>query len=251
VGLGAACSTLFNARAPWCCLLHSLPPALAATFCCRGAEGAFEEDRPFSYAWGDGEDGDGELVGCLFECCPSRRLYGSFVHLLSERADPHEALHVAMDVCPISCIYLVPAEDLALLEYIHASQPRTPIVHNSCESKSGRAKGVEESPFKAAERFKQKLAERLDDRQKEHAAAERGSAIRNAMNTAMNNVVPWPWSRRASREQDDDGNVDVHTSDISSRAGPTCPWSVPRDSNVPLQLPAKSILVHGHSESWH
>lgn len=55
------------------------------------------------------------------------------------------------------------AEDLALLEWIHRSQPRQRCVSCQVESMSGRGKGLEESPFVAMERFKRRKHELMRD----------------------------------------------------------------------------------------
>ena len=67
-------------------------------------------------------------------------------------ADPEDDLDVAVACCPKDCIHTVPKADLPLLEWIHASQPRQRVTLCSVESMSGRGKGLEESPFVAAER---------------------------------------------------------------------------------------------------
>mmetsp|Transcript_16103 Transcript_16103/g.22237 ORF Transcript_16103/g.22237 Transcript_16103/m.22237 type:complete len:242 (-) Transcript_16103:100-825(-) len=150
-------------------------------------------------------------------------------------ADPTEALHIAMDVCPVNCIHVVPAAELALLEWIHRSQPRSQFVNNQEMTKSG-AKGLEECPFAASERFKERWREveenlqttRSKDNQKEKAT---WTAVKSQ--TTKNNAVQW-WSFNRSSKSSSDKPVE-------SKA-PSCPLYKsrgPHDS--PLLLPEASF----------
>ena len=76
-------------------------------------------------------------------------------------ADSEEDLETAVACCPKDCIHTVPKADLALLEWIHRSQPRQRIVTCSVESMSGKGRGLEESPFVAMERFERRRTEMM------------------------------------------------------------------------------------------
>ena len=102
-------------------------------------------------------------------------------------ADSEEDLDVAVACCPKDCIHTVPKADLPLLEWIHASQPRQRVTLCSVESMSG-AKGLEESPFVAAERFERRRAEMLRDAAAD-ADRRRARERAEAALARVNNVV--------------------------------------------------------------
>eukprot|EP00899_Mesostigma_viride_P014140 jgi/Mesvir1/22727/Mv14132-RA.1 len=103
-------------------------------------------------------------------------------------ADSDEAIAAAIAVCPVNCIHEVESSQLPLLEYVHRSQPRAHMVVNTCGSKSGQARGVEESPFLAAERFDRKQRQVMDEIDKaiqRHAAIDRMEAMRKVVYDAV------------------------------------------------------------------
>lgn len=65
----------------------------------------------------------------------------------------------------VSCIHRVHKHELAVLEFVQRSMPpRSHLVHSD-SSNSGAARGMEESPFVAAERFESKKAKLLAEAQ--------------------------------------------------------------------------------------
>lgn len=69
-----------------------------------------------------------------------------------------------LDTCgQVDCIHRVDTVDLAVLEYVQASMPARWMMVHSNSSDSGRARGMEESPFVAAERFESKKDKLMAD----------------------------------------------------------------------------------------
>ena len=131
-------------------------------------------------------------------------------------ADSEEDLDVAVACCPKDCIHTVPKADLPLLEWIHASQPRQRVTLCSVESMSGRGKGLEESPFVAAERFERRRAEMLRDAAAD-ADRRRARERAEAALARVNNVVGL--SRWFGGQSDEDENAEATT----RGAAPSCP----------------------------
>ena len=73
--------------------------------------------------------------------------------------DDEENVEIAVACCPTECIHTVPTEDLAVLEWIHRSQPRQRVVSVSGDGLGGKGKGLDESPFVAMERFNRRRHE--------------------------------------------------------------------------------------------
>lgn len=135
-------------------------------------------------------------------------------------ADPEDALDVAVACCPKDCIHTVPKADLPLLEWIHASQPRQRVTLCSVESMSGRGKGLEESPFVAAERFERRRAEMLrdaaDDAHRRRARERAEEAL-----ARVNNVVGF--SRWFGGKSKSKSNDDESAEAVTRGAAPSCP----------------------------
>lgn len=142
-------------------------------------------------------------------------------------ADAWESLDIAVNVCPVECIHVVPTEDLAILEWVHRSQPRTAYVQNTTGSKGGAARGVEESPFVASERFRRKWEEVADDLKKERQNTEKEAQVAHAVRRATGGW--WPFRKRTE---------DASTTEVKSNIVQSCPLIKTRDATeAPLQLP--------------
>lgn len=148
-------------------------------------------------------------------------------------ADSRENIDIALQMCPVNCIHYVAAEDLAVLEFVQRSMPPRHVLIHSCSSNSGAARGMEESPFCAAERFEAKKEKLMADAEDRRRAKERMQAVVDAVRDTGGGM---PWSswfkpRREQPAQTDPDPVVV---------GPCCPLIVRHDSSIagPLQLPA-------------
>ena len=68
----------------------------------------------------------------------------------TQHADSEDALESARLVCPTSAVHWVASDALALLEWVHRSQPRSNFVFLREGSGTGGLRGCEEDPFVAA-----------------------------------------------------------------------------------------------------
>ena len=156
--------------------------------------------------------------------------------------DCEESLENAVLCCPKSCIFSVSKAELPLLEWIHANQPKQRVTLCSVESMSGKGKGLEESPFVAAERFERRRAELLRDAnaslQRARRKAEAEAALERVSNVvnraARRSVFGFGFSFGSRREKIDDfsgANEDAR----KNKKAPSCPLPVTYVN--PLLLP--------------
>lgn len=104
--------------------------------------------------------------------------------------DDEENVEIAVACCPMDCIHTVPREDLAMLEWVHRSQPRQRVVNPQEGSTAGRGKGLEESPFVAMERFNRRRVEMMQDTERARAREEWKQKAA-AATEKMNHIVSW------------------------------------------------------------
>lgn len=118
-------------------------------------------------------------------------------------ADSEEDLEIAVACCPKDCIHTVPKADIALLEWIHRSQPRQRIVACSAESMGGKARGLDESPFVAMERFERKRTDIMRDAEETAKRAAKREEAEAAMEMVSNvvGVSNWFFGRRRPDEK--------------------------------------------------
>eukprot|EP00951_Prasinocladus_malaysianus_P033973 scaffold339880_cov49-Prasinocladus_malaysianus.AAC.2 len=108
--------------------------------------------------------------------------------------------------------------------------PRRVNIIHSDNSDSGRARGMEESPFVAAERFELKKQKLLDEAQARAKAAERAQALQDAMSRMGVNMQWQRWDKQSKAN-----------SAAGSVSGPCCPLIVygTKQRTGPLLLPLR------------
>mmetsp|Transcript_35285 Transcript_35285/g.99896 ORF Transcript_35285/g.99896 Transcript_35285/m.99896 type:complete len:355 (-) Transcript_35285:179-1243(-) len=143
-------------------------------------------------------------------------------------ADDAENIQIACEMCPVSCIHEVRSCDLAVLEYVQRSMPPRYMLIHSDQSSSGGARGMEESPFAAAERFEAKKAKLMAETEERAKAEERMRAVMESFHLAG---VEMPWSTWGEARSEPAGAAGAY--------GPSCPL-IRREPGEPLYLPASS-----------
>lgn len=149
-------------------------------------------------------------------------------------ADSEEDLETAVACCPKDCIHTVPKADLALLEWIHRSQPRQRIVTCSVESMSGKGRGLEESPFVAMERFERRRTEMMRDAEEAAKRAKKREEAEAAMEMVSNVVGIGSWAGFFSRQRADEP--------AEKTRAPSCPLPAVY-VNASLLLPQFSSMI--------
>ena len=124
-----------------------------------------------------------------------------------------------------------------MLEWIHANQPKQRVTLCSVESMSGKGKGLEESPFVAAERFERRRAELLRDAnaslERARRKAEAEAALERVSNVvsraARGSVFGFGFGSRREKNDDFSG------ANAKKKKAPSCPLPVTYVN--PLLLP--------------
>jgi len=142
-------------------------------------------------------------------------------------ADNEQNIEIAMEICPVDCIHRVDKDSLAVLEFVQRSMPVRSMMIHSDSSSSGKGRGLDESPFVAAERFEAKKEKLMADAKERAKGAARLSTIRSAVENAGLGRGWRSWWGAADKSEQ------VERSPVH---GPSCPL-IYRDSRVVLALP--------------